>query len=95
MKFTVKLTVKEIIDFIQQIPPREKIALLTTLAKQAHAEHAEQIEYGESQVRKVCAARGLDWDAMTEEERIDFIDDLVHEDRGISTVTAIRFLRQL
>ena len=81
MKFTVKLTVKEIIDFIQQIPPREKIALLTTLAKQAHAEDAEQIEYGEAQVRKVCAARGLDWDAMTEEERIDFIDDLVHEDR--------------
>jgi len=81
MKFTVKLTVKEIIDFLQQIPPREKIALLTTLAEQAHAEHAEQIEFGEGQVRKICAARGLDWDAMTEEERIDFIDDLVHEGR--------------
>ncbi len=80
MKFTVKLTVKEIIDFIQQIPPREKIALLTTLAEQAHAEHAEQIEYGEAQVRKICASRDLDWDAMTEEERMDFINDLVHED---------------
>ena len=81
MKFTVKLTVKEIIDFIQQIPPREKIALLTSLAEQAHTEHAEEIEYGEARIRKVCAARGLDWDAMTEEERIDFMDDLVHEGR--------------
>ena len=81
MKFTVKLTVKEIIDFLQQIPPREKIALLITLAEQAHAEHAEQIKYGEAKVRKICAARGLDWDTMTEEERIGFIDDLVHEDR--------------
>ena len=82
MKFTVKLTVKEIIDFLQQIPPREKIALLTTLAEQAHAEHAEQIQYGKAKIRKICAERGLDWDAMTEEERIDFIDDLVHEDRA-------------
>ena len=42
---------------------------------------AEQIKYGEAKVRKICAARGLDWDAMSEEERIDFINDLVHEDR--------------
>ncbi|RKU21306.1 hypothetical protein C6499_22090 [Candidatus Poribacteria bacterium] len=81
MKFSVKLIVKEIIDFLQQIPPREKIARLTKLTEQAHGEHAEQIKYGEAKIRKVCAARGLDWDAMTEEERIDFIDDLVHEDR--------------
>ncbi len=81
MEFTVNLTTEQIIDFIQQIPPEEKIALLTTLAEQAHAEHTEQIQYGEAKVRKICTARGLDWDAMTEEERIDFIDDLVHEDR--------------
>ena len=81
MEFTVNLTTEQIVDFIQQIPPEEKLVVLTKLAEQAHAEHAEQIKYGETQVRKVCAARGLDWDAMTEEERIDFIDDLVHEDR--------------
>ena len=84
MEFTVKLTTEQVIDFIQQIPPKEKIALLTTLAEQAHAEHAEQIKYGETKMRKISAARGLDWDAMTEEERIDFIDDLVHEDRECS-----------
>ena len=95
MEFTVNLTTEQIVDFIQQIPPEEKLVVLTKLAEQAHAEHTEQIQYGETKVRKVCAARGLDWDAMTEEERIDFIDDLVHEDRGISTVTAIRFLKQL
>jgi hypothetical protein len=81
MELTLKLTTEQIIDFIQQIPPGEKIAVLTTLAEQAHADHAEQIKYGETQIRKISAARGLDWDAMTEEERIDFIDDLVHEDR--------------
>ena len=81
MEFTVNLTTEQIIDFIQQIPPEAKLTVLTKLAEQAHAEHTEQIQYGEAKIRKVCAARGLDWDAMTEEERIDFIDDLVHEDR--------------
>ena len=82
MELTVNLTTEQVIDFLQQIPPEEKIAVLTTLAEQAHAEHAEQITYGEAKMRKICAARGLDWDTMTEEERIDFIDDLVHEDRA-------------
>ena len=51
------------------------------LTEQTHAEQAEDIKYGEAKVRKICAKRGLDWDLMTEEERIDFIDDLIHEDR--------------
>ena len=81
MDLTIKLTTEQVIDFIQQIPPEEKLLVLTTLAEQAHAEHAEQIKYGEAKMRKLCAARGLDWDTMGEEERIDFIDDIVHEDR--------------
>ena len=39
------------------------------------------MKYAESKIRKVCAARGLDWDAMTEEKRLDFINDIVHGDR--------------
>lgn len=81
MDLTIKLTTEQVIDFIQQIPPEEKLAVLTTLAEQAHAEHAEQIKYGETKMRQICTARGLDWDTMTEEERINFIDDIVHEDR--------------
>ncbi len=57
MELTLKLTTEQIIDFIQQIPPEEKISVLTTLAEQAHAEHNEQIKYGEAKVRKICAAR--------------------------------------
>ena len=81
MELTLNLTTEQVIDFLQQIPLEEKFTVLTTLAEQAHAEHAEEIKYGEAKMRKICAARGLDWDAMTEEERIDFIDDIVHEDR--------------
>ena len=32
-------------------------------------------------LRQLCTDRGLDWDAMTEAERENFVDDLIHEDR--------------
>ena len=35
----------------------------------------------EAQLRRLCAVRGLNWDTMTEAERENFVDDLVHEDR--------------
>lgn len=34
-----------------------------------------------AQFQQLCADRGLNWDAMTEAERENFVDDLVHEDR--------------
>ena len=35
-------------------------------------------------VRRLCAERGLDWDAMSEQAREDFIDESVHEDCACS-----------
>jgi len=51
------------------------------LHKETPVEREERMKYAESKARKVCTARGLDWDAMDEEERLDFINDFVHEDR--------------
>jgi hypothetical protein len=31
----------------------------------------------------LCRQRGLDWDTMNEEERADFIVQLIHEDRDV------------
>lgn len=81
MNATIKLTTEQVIDFIQQMPPKEKRAALIALAEKASVAEEERMKYAESQVRQLCASRGLNWDAMTEEEREDFIDDLVHKDR--------------
>lgn len=81
MNATIQLTTEQVIDFIQQMPPKEKRAVLIALAEKAGIGEEERMKYAESQVRQLCASRGLNWDAMTEEEREDFIDDLVHEDR--------------
>ena len=38
----------------------------------------------QAKVRQLCAERGLDWDAMSEQAREDFIDDIVHENCACS-----------
>ena len=50
----------------------------------ADADRAARMTYAEAQLRQLCAYRGLDWDAMTEVEREDFVDTLIHEDRECS-----------
>ena len=39
------------------------------------------MQYAEGQLRRVSGERGLEWDKMSEDEREDFIDDLLHQDR--------------
>ena len=84
MNLTIELTTKQMIELIQQMPPEEKLTVLKALAKQARKGRAERMKYAESKIREVCAERGLDWETMTEEERLYFIDDIVHEDRECS-----------
>ena len=47
-------------------------------------DRAARMDYAEAQFRKLCTARGLDWDAMLETDREKFVDDLIHEDRECS-----------
>ena len=81
MSLTLTLTTEQAITLLEQLPPRKKREVLIKLSEQSHAAHEEQLRYGDSKVRELCTKRGLDWDAMSEQEREDFIDDIVHEDR--------------
>ena len=81
MNLTIELTTDQVIDLVQQMPPEEKLTVFKALAKETLAEREERMKYAESKVRELCPQRGLDWDAMTEDERLYFIDDIVHEDR--------------
>ena len=84
MNLTLKLTTEQVIDFLQQMPPEEKLKVIKVLAKQARAGYGEYRKQAESKVRQLCAERGLDWDAMDDEERLYFIDAIVHEDRSVA-----------
>ena len=45
------------------------------------AKRTGRMTYAEARLRQLCASRGLDWDAMSEVERENFVDDLIHENR--------------
>ena len=75
MSVTTELTTdQEVLSKDQQpVPPA---------TEQMDAEQKALRDYAEAQLRKLSASRGLNWDKMTDEERIDFVDDLIHEDRA-------------
>ena len=81
MNLTVELTTDQVVGFVQQMPAEERRALLLAIAEQAAANQEARIDYAETQLRQLCADRGLDWDAMSEAERENLVDDLIHEDR--------------
>ena len=54
------------------------------LQRIADTDRAARMTHAEAQLRQLCAYRGLDWDAMSEVEREDFVNDLIHEDRECS-----------
>ena len=83
MNLTVKLTTDQVIGLVQQMPPEEKRAVLLVLAEQAEVKRAERMAYAEAQFRELCVSRGLDWDAMTEAERENFVDDLIHRETSL------------
>jgi len=78
---TLTLTDEQIIELVKQLPPAKQAELFQFLQQQQQEKWEELSRTGQEGVRKAAAQRGKNWDTMTEEEREDFINDIVHEDR--------------
>lgn len=77
----LELTKEQIFDLVRQMPAAEKREMLHVMAQNSPAERDHRQQLAEEQLRRLCAARGLNFDVLTADEREAFIDDLVHEDR--------------
>lgn len=77
----LELSDEQVISLLKQLPPERQRAALLALAGSTAPRRAQRLQFAESQLRRVCSERGLDWDKMSEEERESFVDDMVHEDR--------------
>jgi hypothetical protein len=77
----LELTKEQIFDLVRQMPAEQKREMLLSLAANAPAERAKRQQFAEEQLRRLCTARGLDWAALSADQREAFIDDLIHEDR--------------
>ena len=81
-KTSVLLSIKEYQHLMQCLEDLEDIlGMDTTVQTQTEDSQAELMDYAEAQLRDLCASRKLDWDAMTEADRENFVNDLIHEDR--------------
>jgi hypothetical protein len=76
---TLELTHQQVVDLVRQLPSAQKREVLLALA--GHRRE-QRMAFAEEQLRRLCADRGLNWDAMGDDEREAFVDDLVHEDRS-------------
>jgi hypothetical protein len=76
---TITLTLPEsqIIEWIRQLSPQTKQAVLRVLIPELDELEA-LVDYGSQQMRQICAERGLDWDSLSEDERQQLVDELLH-----------------
>ena len=78
---TLKLTDQQVVDLVEQLPQDRQATLVRALLAQQWPAWHELTRFGEERIRIVATERGRNWDAMSDEERLSFVDDLVHEDR--------------
>jgi hypothetical protein len=77
----LELSDAQVVDLVKQLPPERQRAALLALAAGAAQRRDERMTFAEGQLRRLAAERGLEWDKMVDDQRQDFIDDLLHEDR--------------
>ncbi len=82
MDATILLPLPEaqMIDLARQLTPSGKHALLRALISDME-DLDNLVAYGNQRMRAISAQRGFDWDALSEGERMQLIDDLKHENR--------------
>ena len=77
---TSQLTNEQAVQIIKQLSPQGKRAILVALAEEHEKQREALLDYGDQRIRNICAQRGIDWTSLTDEEREQFIDKLLHED---------------
>lgn len=76
----LELTDEQVLSLVRQLPAERKRDALLALAQEAQVRRDERMRFGEAQLRRLCVERGLDWDHLSEDEREEFVNRLLHED---------------
>lgn len=76
----LELTDEQVISLVRQLPSARQRTALLALAQAAQVRRDERLRFGEAQLRRLGAERGLDWDRLSENQREEFVDQLLHEE---------------
>ncbi|MDJ1184014.1 hypothetical protein [Roseofilum casamattae] len=75
----LNLSNEQVIDLVKQLPQQQQLDLFQFLLLQQWEQWESLSGYGVEKARLVARERGFNWDAMTEDERDNFIDRILHE----------------
>jgi Fe-S cluster biosynthesis and repair protein YggX len=78
---TLTLTNEQVEQLIEQLPPDRQRTIYQRLARKEWSRWIKASDGAEDAARSLANKRSLDWDAMNEDERMAFVNELVHEDR--------------
>ena len=80
MESSILLPVSEdqVIALARQLKPDAKRGLLQNLIPEMDTLDS-LVDYGNERIRVIAASRGMNWDQLSEVERMDLLDAIVHE----------------
>ncbi len=78
---TLNLTYTQLIELVKQLPDQQQAELFDLLLTCRWGNLGNFTKDNEHYLRLAAWKRNRDWDTMTEQEQIDFVDDILHEDR--------------
>ncbi|OQY96495.1 MAG: hypothetical protein B6D41_05120 [Chloroflexi bacterium UTCFX4] len=78
---TLTLSAEQVIQLVKQLPPKDKQTVLDALSMERNLWWDTMLEQGEKKMHQLAREGGLSWDQMDEQARLDFVDNLFHEDR--------------
>lgn len=68
----------QVVEWIRQLTPEAKRSILLELVP--HLDRWETLSAeGDIRAREACKIRGVDWESLSEEDRLRFVDDVLHE----------------
>ncbi len=76
---TLNLNIEQIIRLVKQLAIPEQHMILQAIKAEEDTWWQNRLNYGEIQMRSLSTTQGLNWDLMTEQEREEFIDNILHE----------------
>ena len=75
----LELSDEQVLSLVRQLQPQARKAALLALAEEATARRQQRMALAESQLRQRARDHGLDWDALDEGAREEFVNRLLHE----------------
>ena len=69
----------QVVEIVRQLPMERQAEIFQFLLLQQWGQWESLSRYGTDRVRLVAQERGLNWNVMSEVEREEFIDNVVHE----------------